>query len=112
MRERLIELIDRYTEGCLENICQPYGTDGLADYLLENGVVMLPVKVGDTVFRISTRFYTKIKYIEKTKISRIALDNDETWLFCECNPTSKTVFGKTVFLTREEAEQALKEREK
>ena len=75
-------------------------------------IVELPCKVGDTVYRISTMHHTKRKYIQETRISRIAIDVDGIWLFCNCNPIAKCVFGKTVFLTREEAEKALRERGK
>lgn len=102
-RERLIEL--------LKNV--PRNTrafyDQFADYLLENGVIVLPVKIGDKVYRISTRAGTKLKYIQETTISRIAIDNEGIWLFCTCNPIAKCVFGKTVFLTKEEATKELKE---
>ena len=86
-------------------------TDYLADYLLANGVSVLPCKVGDTVFRILTNYYSGTKCVKKTEISRIAIDDCRTWLFCQCNPTARSVLGKNVFLTREEAEQALKERD-
>ena len=84
------------------------GAGTIANYLLENGVVVLPCKIGDTVYRISVKATTKIKYIQKTTISRIAFDNEGVWLFCSCNPVSRSVFGKNVFLTKEEVEQALK----
>lgn len=116
MRERLIELIDRYTEGHLENICQPYGTDGLADYLLENGVVVPPCWIGDKIYFVCG--YNIAEYtVERAEYDLIF------WQFhCE-NPhyviehREFSFFderiGKTVFLTREEAEKAaLKEREK
>lgn len=106
--ERLIDLI-------LSADISLFGTDKsfaelYADDLIENGVIVLPCKLGDMVYRISTKSCTKMKYIQKTKVSRIAIDNDGTWIFCECNPISKCVFGKTVFLTKEEAEKALKGR--
>ena len=101
----MIELI-RHRRYSYDNIL---GIDcgTIADHLLANGVVVLPCKVGDTVYRISQKFCTKTKYVQKTKISRITIDDDGIWLFCECNPTAKCIFGKTVFLTREEAEAAL-----
>ena len=84
--------------------------DSMADHLLAGGVIILPCKVGDWVWRLSTKHISKVKYIESTKISRIAVDANAVWLFCECNPISRCTFGKTVFLTREDAEAALKER--
>ena len=79
-----------------------------ADRLLADGWMRPPCKVGDTVYRISTRPHSKMKYVQETTISRIAIDNEGTWLFCTCNPIAKCVFGKTVFFSREEAEQKLK----
>lgn len=109
-RERLIEILSEIDYIFADDSGRAIDTmEFVADYLLENGVIVPPVKVGDMVYRISTKSCTKMKYIQKTKVSRIAIDNDGTWIFCECNPISKCVFGKTVFLTKEEAEQALKE---
>jgi hypothetical protein len=56
-RERLIKLIDDFGDDvALCDVCNrpPEDCEGctneqLADYLLENGVVVLPCKVGDTV---------------------------------------------------------------
>lgn len=115
-REKLIELLrdEQRCEFCNHEdnceTCYPAETlsyGAIADRLLVNGVIVPPCKVGDTVYRISQKFYTKTKYVQKTKISRIAIDDDGIWLFCECNPTAKCIFGKTVFLTHEEAESEL-----
>ena len=69
----------------------------LADYLLEHGVIVPPCKVGDTVYSIEMRIVDKrVKY----KV-------------CEV-PFSLTLWEngwEDIFLTREEAERALKERE-
>ena len=48
-RERLVELLNKSCEarGWLMN-----GAGTIADYLLENGVIVLPVKVGQTVYYI------------------------------------------------------------
>lgn len=71
----------------------------LADYLLEHGVVVPQCKVGDTVYQIDAErvFKSKVKaFVYVTE--NIAFD--------------ERAIGKTVFLTREEAEKALKERTK
>ena len=95
--------------------------DRTADGLLANGVVVPPCKVGDTVYVITsdspsgieeTRVsQIKIKVKENGKISyRISAPcvydtwRESHWTFCEFD------FGKTVFLTKEEALKALKER--
>ena len=113
-RDRLIELIRKSDVLC--DYCGDYGnsycTEALADYLISNGVILPPCKVGDVVYviskgnilpfvvnRIITTDYIKIKvdYIggRDYEIKYLLPDH----------------FGKTVFLTKEEAEKALKERE-
>ena len=93
-RERLIDLmIDaKRTEPETGSFA-----DYLADYLLEHGVIIPPCKVGDTVYSIEMRIVDKwVKY----KVCEI--------------PFSLTLWEngwKDIFLTREEAERALKERE-
>ena len=71
----------------------------------------LPCKVGDVVYRIMTSHHTRIKSIKETKVCRIAVDADGIYLFCQHCAATKSVLGKNVFLSREEAEKKLKERE-
>lgn len=56
MRDRLIELIKASELAHLEDtIMRPHtvsSNDFLADYLLKNGVIVLPCKVGDVVYYI------------------------------------------------------------
>ena len=93
-RERLIDLmIDaKRTEPETGSFA-----DYLAEYLLEHGVIVPPCKVGDTVYSIEMRIVDKwLKY----KVCEI--------------PFSLTLWEngwEDIFLTREEAERALKERE-
>ena len=47
-RERLIELLQSVPVDCTD--CRGVGT--IADYLLENGVIVPPVKVGDTIYKL------------------------------------------------------------
>lgn len=109
MRDRLIELMNKQFAELVKdgdwNFTEMLG--GVADYLIENGVMCLPCTLGEKVYRISTKKGSRIKYIEETTISRIAIDKEGIWLFCSCNPIAKCVWGKTVFASREEAEKAL-----
>ena len=113
MRERLIELIR--ASGCVET--WDYCTDDfkkpnpiyeLADHLLANGVIVPPVKVGDTVwFNTYKRNATVCIGVQPHKVDRI-----DTVLVCDDKALVSTriydwEIGKTVFLTREEAEAAL-----
>ena len=70
-------------------------TDYLADYLLEHGVIVLPCKVGDTLY---------CKSASKGQIAYLKAPDLE-WIF-----ENREIFGKEIFLTREEAERALKGR--
>ena len=111
-RERLIELIReamKNHEITVENYVIPT-SDYIADYLLKNGIVVPPCKVGDMVYGITA------KGIREIKIESIHYWCSGIW---KCNGWSGKGkyrvgyefsfddIGKTVFLTREEAEQAL-----
>ena len=71
-------------------------TEYLADYLLEHGVIVLPCKVGDTLY-CESAIKGHITYLKAP---------DLEWIF-----ENREIFGKEIFLTREEAGQALKGRE-
>ena len=115
MKDRLIALIQDSVNGCAK-----HWAEIIADYLLANGVIVPPCKVGDTVYTINTTItcthifkgwdYLNKKPIYEIKkesfigISEIVIPNIE-YIFAHWH-----FFGKEIFLTREEAEQALKER--
>ena len=97
-RERLIDLI-REAKKHTKNANSDLERNMIfAEYLLEHGVIVPPCKVGDTVYSIEMHIVDKwVKY----KVCEI--------------PFSLTLWEngwKDIFLTREEAERALKEREK
>lgn len=109
-RERLIELLKQEPSRHSEDI---------ADYLLENGVIVPPCKVGDTVYYINKRLHIALylNTIYKAEVVRIVTTRLGTSLVIQIHnehgcteiPDIKD-FGKTLFLTREDAEKALKER--
>ena len=68
----------------------------LVDYLLEHGVIVLPCKAGDTLY-CESAIKGHITYLKAP---------DLEWIF-----ENREIFGKEIFLTREEAERALRERE-
>lgn len=114
-RERLIELLkkkyDHFCDQCGVNKDSRY-TENIADYLLENGVVVLPCKVGDTVYEICERRRSGKwqKAIVERVVHAIEIGIDKI-LTARCGTTAYVYLsrlGKTVFLTREEAETALK----
>lgn len=101
-RERLIELM----LNC-ERVDLPLPIEyqeHLADHLLANGVIVPPCKVGQTVWEIDADnpFEEELHVIE-SKVERFYVGTSHNLHLIDC---------KTVFLTKEEAERALKEREK
>ncbi len=113
-RKRLIEL--------LENV--PASPDGekniemIAEYLLENGVIVPPCKVGDKVWFLN--IYPSIcmyrNFVYEAMVVRVYVEHDNEltlairikneWGTIEY-PRIREEIGKTVFLSREEAEKAL-----
>ena len=123
-RERLIEILKLGScpspyicdESCkYANLKRCY-EERTADLLLEHGVIVLPCKVGDTLWYIS-KFGEKV--IKPIKVTNIELNDCRemgygylSFKYGETSLQYGTIFsniGKTVFLTREEAEQAVKE---
>ena len=105
-RERLIELLQNW--GNKEN--DGVRAESIADYLLENGVIVPPVKISDTFFR--TLDWKNC--IDKCIVSSLTQKSDKTWKIRLTSSEFRSVFeitindiGKTVFLTKEEAEQAI-----
>lgn len=108
MRERLIELIMNAHNA---SYGLPMGkAEFMADFLLANCVVVLPVKIGDIVYT------TYGGNLSEYKVKSFII-NDFCWaelvnkeyveeykLITSCISFD---FGKTVFLTKEEAEKAL-----
>ena len=84
----------------------------IADLLLANGVIVPPCKVGDIVYL----FYPVRKGIYEAVVDEISLSQKSNFIVTRdlyFNRRQAIFFeqlGKTVFLTKEEAESALKER--
>ena len=121
-REWLIELMQKCD---IVKIPTSKFIEGFADYLLEHGVIVPQCKVGDTVYCINT-FSQNDPRINKYEIDALHITSGENRrghkrssyaLVRDINMPSLSSriiyfeqFGKTVFLSREEAEKALKER--
>ena len=134
MRDRLIELLSKF-------VCDEWcGSDDIADYLLANGVIVPPCKVGDTVYVITEKHpcyacmccgdfchkdcHIKDKQklvVKEAKVFYFLFQEMSNKIQVEVEKEKHLVkhflhftiedFGKTVFLTREAAKRALKERE-
>ena len=107
-RERLIDLI-REAKKHTKNANSDLERNMIfADYLVEHGVVLLPCKVGDRVYRPSDC----LGVVQFVIISFNIYESEMFFTDDSENIIYLPDIGKTVFLTREEAERALKEREK
>lgn len=118
-RERLQNLIsDAFSEYSKTNRAQ-FKKTFVADYLLACGVVVPPCKVGDTVYHLKNIYKGKRRIgtvIELLVVDSFVIgdlgrvlvnvcDNSENeWFYYD-----SADFGKTIFLTRKEADRALKE---
>ena len=118
-REKLVELIGNISVGGILFRANFYKSTikKIADQLLKNGVIVLPVKVGQTVYYIFDGFIEPCtveviflsdyedKYGNCTYMADIHFDRDDSpFTVAEIYFTD---IGKTVFLTKEEAEQTL-----
>lgn len=122
-RERLIELMQ--TPITITNGVTTVGeikmsfTEAkfIADHLLANGVIVPLCKVGDMVYIIDEPDFED-DYVLGVQVSAVGRDIGGVWValdlplgFKRSGYIGATEIGRTIFLTKEEAEQALKERE-
>lgn len=132
-RERLVELLTEFNnnitvrcpkydeptcEGCEYDLgAECDKTSILADYLMSNNVVVLPCKIGDNVLFLH---YGEICEATVVNVEYNYYTNPQEWVTVEYRSEAigtnryKTridlMFGKTVFMSRAEAENVLKER--
>lgn len=120
MRDRLIEiLLDGVTFTDEYKFPARKQAEYVADRLLANGVIVPPFKVGQTVYYLTTIDTEKelnVCDIFCGTVQSIGFDGKNIWVSVKYTNGlyyhhKSDDFGKTVFLTREEAEKALKERE-
>lgn len=92
----------------------------IADHLLENGVIVPPCKVGDTVYIVENPYtYLPLKKVVDGEV--VSIHRHEHGLYLRVLFDTKKINGcrdynldwcldKSVFLTKEKAEKALAER--
>ena len=114
MRDRLIELIFK-AEGQKNN--ELPSVEEIADYLLENGVIVLKqdvdIKIGQVVYMV---YPTRIRKLKVHDINyKIEKTGCSIYYYCEvlnenvCDLFFQKDIGYTTFLTKEEAEAKLRE---
>ena len=132
MRNKLIELIadarneyyDYSDELHEKGMSVPESSEEyIADYLLANGVVVPPCKVGQTIYyHFQFRNKSILPFTRKAKVKKIFCNTTKMKFVIEAekiNAKEKGImtffdfddFGKTVFLTKEDAERALRKDE-
>lgn len=93
--------------------------EAVAEKLTSEGVIVPPCKVGQTVYMpwkwngvkaiayltVTHIFFDRSKSYVKTDFNT---DDEDYWSAYNCGEFDFSDFGKTVFLTREEAERVLK----
>ena len=118
MKDRLASLLSE-AEGLVNNDLPT--VEQIADYLLANGVIVPPCKVGETIYlpwEWKDTSGVAILTVERMSITEAGCsirtdlwsDEEDYWLAYNCGVFKFDDIGKTVFLTREEAEKALAER--
>lgn len=113
-RERLTALLMAGAGDCLGKGTS-LNCSRLADYLLEHGIIVLPCKVGDRAYEITGRKTVSVYKVRAIRVELFGLfiewDIVEGFVWQSLSGINADEIGKTVFLTREDAERALKERE-
>lgn len=107
-RERLIELMQKRFAELIKDGDWTFGEmlTNVADHLLANGVIVPPCKVGQTVY------YIAFGKVYKSKCHAITQHKHGLQIHLyDYDGDNARYPAKKVFLTKEEAEQALKERE-
>ena len=124
MRDRLIGLLKCFRTPICEGLSAKLpDVERLADHLLSGGVIVPPVFVGQTVYHFCEDLGGVFPYfVENLNVGFMDKERNY-WTYeanCHGEETDELLdeidfdlddIGKTVFLTREEAEKALAERE-
>jgi hypothetical protein len=124
MRDKIADIIHNADEKCRNNSdcqkCKGFGLGSrcidylVADELIANGVILPPMRLGQICYELASWQDEAVK----CRVSSITQKADGTFKIRLTNLRGKWVFeikaediGKTVFLTKEEAEKCLKEKD-
>lgn len=100
-KERLVELVKNAHDE-QKYLTSDKSINAITDYLLEQGVIVPPCKVGDVVYLITDH---------TGDMRRTVTGFTQDCILSYAMQIPMSEFGKTVFLTREEAEKALRKDE-
>lgn len=108
MRDRLVELIEtakKFYEGDVTDLSE---SEYVAECLLSEGMVVPPCKVGQRVYAIYLNGKLRT-LLQSDRITQIIINRGGYHFKCWWGYFHLSDIGKTVFLTKSEAEQKLKE---
>ena len=115
VREKLVELLKEAPYNIFDNKLGGMLFDSclgmVADHLINNGVTVLPVQVGDRLYEVTGRKTVSVYKVRAIRVELFGLfiewDIVEGFVWQSLSGINAGEIGKTVFLTREEAEKAL-----
>ncbi len=112
MRERLTQLIHDAHMAIADRDDNRDTYTAIADHLLDNGVIVLPAYIGQTVWIVDE--YEVLEDVVYEIGHGTTQSGEIKWLFLVEDSSMDfydSDIGKTVFLTREAAEEAMKARD-
>lgn len=111
MKNRLKQLICEtlQVDGCIAHCNHPYCcvVDSIADHLICNGVVVPPIRVGQTIYRIIDGNSILPDIYDWEVVEMRIFEDEVLWVDDSDNPIFIEDINKTVYLTREDAQMAL-----
>ena len=108
-RDRLIELVDKAKEEYAGDVTDHTETDYIVECLLNNGAILPPCKVGEKLYQIVDMSHTACKsFVSDFPITVLPHQIYYLNLMGGISAIPFENFGKTVFLTKEEAEEKLR----
>lgn len=125
MREKLAELIRKANTAMWGKTIPDRQAESrfIADYLIENGIILPPCKVGDTVYVRNRANKPQAMKFDSVDLRCTCEHDDECMCGSLCNDKGHNIcqyrfkndfsdIGKTVFLTKEEAQKVITGRSK
>lgn len=109
-RKRLVEILKQNCH-CKNEDCEKCSSNGIcfthreADHLLDNGIVVPPVKVGQTVYYVCG---IHNKLVEEAKIEEIYYNGESYMYLVNSNYLHFEMTPDELYFTREDAVKALK----
>lgn len=122
MENRLIKLLQHFADGTYSSnghFVDNTQVDDVADFLIANGIIVPPCKVGDSAYHltsIDTVEELELAEIFDGKVCSVSKDEKTLWIFARYDNGlnywyAESDIGKRLFFTKEQAEKALAERE-